>query len=106
MTEKKWSDKHYEVLNAIPRDRGKAIQSRALIRKCGLTFRRLKEIITDLREEYPIVAKETHGGGYWIAQSKDEVQDYMDMIGRRRDGYQDTINTMAHHLWPQERISI
>ena len=106
MEEKRWTDKHYEVLNAIPKKQKNAIKQKDLCRKVGLTPRALKEYITDLRPQYPIVAKQTGGGGYWIAETLVDIRRYVIMIENRRKGYQNTEEIMKKYLYSQERTNI
>ena len=70
------------------------VQGRTLCNEINVSFRELKRIITDLRKDYPIVAKETEGGGYWIAETEDDVIDFIRMIQRHQKGYEETIKTM------------
>lgn len=100
------SEKHYEVLNAIPKKQKNAIKQKDLCRKVGLTPRALKEYVTDLRPEYPIVAKQTDGGGYWIAENLVDIRRYLIMIENRRKGYQRTEEIMKKYIYSQERTNI
>ena len=86
------------VLEKIPAKKAEAIQSKELQALTGLPLRRLKEVITELRKEYPICSKEIDGGGYWIAENKDDIREFIMMIAKRRDGYNKTINRMQRHL--------
>ncbi len=74
------------------------ITSRELCRYLNVSFRRLKEIINELREDYPICAKETNGGGYWIARSQLEIRAYIAMLDRRVSGHIKNITAMARHM--------
>ncbi len=86
------------VLEFIPNKKAEAIQSKELQVLTGLSFRKLKEVITELRKTYPICSKETDGGGYWIAENESDIREFIMMIARRRDGYNKTINRMRRHL--------
>lgn len=86
------------VLEQIPNRRVEAIQSRELQARTGLPLRRLKEVITELRKEYPICSKEIDGGGYWIAENENDIREFIMMIAKRRNGYNKTINRMQRHL--------
>jgi DNA-binding IscR family transcriptional regulator len=90
------------VLAAIPTSKEKAITSSELKNLFGISFRELKMIITILREKYPIVSKETDGGGYWLATIDEDIYDFIAMIARRRDGYNNTISTMQKYITPKE----
>ena len=86
------------VLAHIPRHQEDAIKQPMLRQKMGgMSARLIKESITRLREDYPICSKETRGGGYWIAETVDELNEFIYMIERRRNGYDATIKTMAKH---------
>ena len=76
----------------------KPIRGRDLCIECNISSRDLKKIIVLLREDYPIVAKETDGGGYWIAESSDDIINFIQMIERRKNGYENTIKVMNEHL--------
>lgn len=87
------------VLNKIRNcSKQKPITSKKLCDDVNISFRLLKEIITDLREDYPIVSKETHGGGYWIATDFIDILNFINMIEARKKGYEETIQKMYIHL--------
>lgn len=103
---KKITLKHYEILSLIPGSRERSIKQKDLCRRTGLTPRVLKEYITDLRDDYPIVAQQTGRGGYWIAETQEEIEEFVKMISARRKGYQETEEAMKKYIYSQERISI
>ena len=86
------------VKSLIPDKKENAITSRQLMQLTGLSFRELKQVISYLRIDNKICSKETDGGGYWIAESDDDIRDFVAMIKRRRDGYNDTIALMENHI--------
>jgi len=86
------------VLELIPDKKAEAIQSKELQVLTGLSFRKLKEVITELREEHPICSKEIDGGGYWIAENESDIREFITMMAKRRNGYTKTINRMRRHL--------
>lgn len=98
METKNTENMNEKVLNLIPTEKEHAITSQELIKLTGLKFRELKRIITELRVEYPICAKETGGGGYWIAETDYDIKEFIGMISRRRDGYNKTIDVMENHI--------
>ncbi len=87
-----------QVLNLIPKKREDAITSKKLMNFTGLSFRDLKQIISELRIIYPICSKETDGGGYWLAEDERDIKEFISMISRRRDGYDKTIAIMENHI--------
>ena len=91
------TDIQEQVLNLIPKKRKDAITSKELMNSTGLSFRRLKEIISELRIIYPICSQETDGGGYWMAENDNDIDEFVAMISRRRDGYNKTIAIMENH---------
>jgi DNA-binding IscR family transcriptional regulator len=91
-------DMKERLLDLIPNEKERAITSRELISLTGINFRQLKMLITELRMEYPICSKETEGGGYWIAESDKDIKEFINMISRRRDGYNKTIEVMQNHI--------
>lgn len=89
----------YIVLNKIQNaSRTLPIKLKRLCDEINISPRIAKRIITKLRKEYPIVSKETNGGGYWMATTPEEVNDFISMINARKFGYEETINTMKKHL--------
>ncbi len=68
-----------------------------LCSRMNMSRRALKAHITVLREAgYPVVSKETDGGGYWMATTCSEVRDFQIMIYNRMNGYQKTLTTMRN----------
>jgi len=92
------TDIQEQVLNLIPKKREDAITSKELMSFTGLSFRHLKEIISELRIIYPICSRETDGGGYWLAEDERDIKEFISMISRRRDGYNKTIAIMENHI--------
>lgn len=92
------TDIQEQVLNLIPKKREDAITSKELMNFTGLSFRHLKQIISELRITYPICSKETDGGGYWLAEDERDIKEFISMISRRRDGYNKTIAIMENHI--------
>jgi DNA-binding IscR family transcriptional regulator len=92
------TDIQEQVLNLIPKKREDAITSKELMNFTGLSFRHLKEIISELRIIYPICSRETDGGGYWLAEDERDIKEFISMISRRRDGYNKTIAIMKNHI--------
>lgn len=101
MTNNEQTKKEYikkRVLSLIPMTKDEAITSKEIQNATGLTFRALKQIITELRILYPICAKETNGGGYWMAENDFDIIEFTEMIKRRRDGYNKTLEVMKNHV--------
>jgi len=92
------TDIQEQVLNLIPKKRKDAITSKELMNFTGLSFRHLKQIISELRITYPICSRETDGGGYWLAEDERDIKEFISMISRRRDGYNKTIEVMQNHI--------
>ena len=92
------TDIQEQVLSLIPKKREDAITSKELMNLTGLSFRHLKQIISELRITYPICSKETDGGGYWLAEDERDIKEFISMISRRRDGYNKTIEVMQNHI--------
>lgn len=94
------------VINEIRNfaSKSKPITADKLCSNFNITFRHLKQIITALREDYPIVAKETDGGGYWLAESENDIIEYINMINRRKRGYENTIKIMNRFLVDYDNI--
>lgn len=86
------------VLTLIPKRQSDAVTGRELVALTGLSLRKLKQVITELRKTHPICSKETDGGGYWMAENENDIREFMMMIARRRNGYDKTINRMQRHL--------
>lgn len=95
----KYEDLKIIVLNKIQNaNKEKPITSKTLCNELNISFRLLKELITSLRADYPIVSKETNGGGYWIATTESEILSFINMINARKRGYEETIQKMNIHL--------
>ena len=92
------TDIQEQVLNLIPKKREDAITSKELMNFTGLSFRHLKQIISELRIIYPVCSRETDGGGYWLAEDERDIKEFISMISRRRDGYDKTIAIMENHI--------
>lgn len=88
------------IKTLIPKEKKNAVTLGTLCSLTGLKARVVKDLITELRLEHPIVAKETDGGGYWFAESEQDITDFISMIKRRRDGYECTISIMQNHKAP------
>ena len=87
------------VLNKIQNASKKyPAKSKYLRQECNISFRHLKQIITNLRNEYPIVSKETNGGGYWIAENATDILNFTHMIEARKQGYEETIDKMLNFI--------
>ena len=91
-------DINERILNLIPDSKDNAITGKELMSFTGLTFRQIKEIIAELRMLHPICSRETNGGGYWIAETDEDIKGFVSMISRRRDGYNKTIAVMENHI--------
>lgn len=74
------------------------ITGKKLKEELNIPSRTVKSIITELREEYPIVSKETNGGGYWIATTDLEILEFIRMMEHRKQGYEKTIKKMIKFL--------
>lgn len=91
------------ILNLIPKTREEAIPGQELSRLTHLTSRAVKGLITELRVEYPICSKETEGGGYWMAESEQDIIEFIKMIERRRNAHNKTIEVMSHHIFNERK---
>lgn len=74
------------------------IQGKKLCSELNINSRTFKSLLRDIRLDYPIVAKETNGGGYWLAHTDAEIVDYINMLERHKVGYDDTISKMTKLL--------
>lgn len=83
------------IVNA---SKAKPIKGNQICFELGLPFRVVKQLISSLREEYPIVSKETDGGGYWLAEDNNDIIKFIQMINARRSGYDETIIKMQKFL--------
>ena len=90
-----------QVISMLSKDMNKKKTSKEICYTLGISFRELKEIITELRIQIPICSMETNGGGYWIGSSNREINDFVSMIEARKNGYEKTINVMQNHLTPE-----
>ena len=88
------------ILSHIPKAHEDAITLPDLCARVGMSKRMVKEVITLLRDDHPICAQETNGGGYWIAENDEHVYAFIRMIERRKRGYDETIDKMRAHVDP------
>ena len=102
---KKYSREDYKeiILSLIPQTRADAIPGPELNRLTHLSSRAVKGLITELRVEYPICSKETEGGGYWMAESEQDIVEFVKMIERRRNAHNKTIEVMSHHIFNERK---
>lgn len=91
------------ILSLIPQTREEAIPGSELSRLTHLTSRAVKGLITALRVEHPICSKETEGGGYWMAESEQDIIEFVKMIERRRNAHNKTIEIMSHHIFNERK---
>lgn len=95
----KFEELKMSILNKIQNaNKQYPITSKKLCDEVNISFRILKQCITSLREEYPIVSKETNGGGYWIATTDEEILNFMNMIEARKKGYTETISRVSNFI--------
>lgn len=93
------SEPHWIILALLPSCERDAVPLKELRGSMGgMSARKIKEIISDLRSCIPVVSKETEGGGYWIASNPEDVRRFMIMISNRRDGYNRTLAKMQNYL--------
>ena len=88
------------LLDLLPDNYAERKTSKELCRILGLSFRNLKELVTELRVEYPICAVQIGRGGYWISNDKREIKEFIKMIEARKEGYEKTIAVMQNHYGP------
>lgn len=88
------------VYNEIRNKATKAhpIKERTLRNNLNISRRVLQKVLVTLREDYPIVAKETEDGGYWIAEDEADIIAFIQMMTRRKNGYENTITLMNNFL--------
>lgn len=93
------SEPHWVILALLPSCERDAMTLGELRSSMGgMSARKIKEIISELRTCIPVVSKETDGGGYWIADNPEDVRRFMIMISNRRDGYNRTLEKMQKYL--------
>lgn len=97
--DKKYNELDIMILNKIQNaSKQFPVKGKVLCDEFNLSFRNVKAIITKLREDYPIVSKQTNGGGYWISEDETDILNFINMINARKIGYEETINKMNTHL--------
>lgn len=67
------------VLELIPEGKKNALPASYFIGLTGLTRRQFTDIISILREDYPICADKQAPGGYWLGNEQDCLQMERDM---------------------------
>lgn len=60
--------------------------------------RYIKELITILRNEYPICTQQTGRGGYWIPKDKLDIKEFIAMLETRKNSMGKTIANMKRFL--------
>lgn len=99
MDREKFEELKLQVYNLISNaTKQHPIKSKQICNEVNLPFRTVKELISDLRNNYPIVSKETGDGGYWIAQTATDIVAFIKMIEARKQGYELTIEKMKNFL--------
>lgn len=98
--EKKYTVMHMMVLGKIrsSASKEKPIKQKDLRYDLNISSRKLKAIISDLRDEYPIMSRQSNGGGVWLATSEEEILDFITMINSHKKTYEKTIEKMNRHL--------
>lgn len=86
------------ILEMLPQSRDKAVTTSALLQKTGIDVRALKNIISELRIEYPICSKEESPGGYWIADNDEDIMEFVGVMERRKRSYEKTVEVMSNHI--------
>lgn len=86
------------ILRMLPTNKADAVQLQDICSRLGMCKRDIKEIIKGLRSEYPICAKDTEGGGYWLADNDSDIKEFMRLIEARKLSYDNTIANMRQHL--------
>lgn len=73
------------VLGCLQHGRESATSSTEIERRTGLTVRRIQEVILDLRMKHGemVMAAVKHPRGYYIAQTQDEIVDYVNSLMSR-----------------------
>lgn len=86
-----------QVLRYIPSKKNLRVSTRSLCYSTNLSPREMKECIAILRIDHPIVSTLGSGGGYWMAQTAEDMDAYLNMMKSRRDTYDHTIQIMEAH---------
>ena len=63
-----------------------------------LDSRQLQKVLTELRQDYPIVARETYPCGYFVAKNEDDIVNYIQLLQTHVKGYKNTLKLMNAHL--------
>jgi len=73
------------VLALLGHGRGAAVSSTEIVKRTGLTVRRIQEVVLDLRMKHGemVMAAVKHPRGYYIAQTQDEIVDYVNSLMSR-----------------------
>lgn len=82
------------------------VTTKELREQCNTSPRELKRIITDLRQDYPILSRETNGGGYWISDNEADIQNFVLSLTKKVLHYQGTINIMNQHIANYKNVPV
>lgn len=90
------------ILEMIPKGKDNPVTARTLEQVSGLHGKQIRDIISELREDYPICSRTTDGGGYWIATDEADTQRFINQMVSRRKAVNTTIANMIKHLTEAE----
>lgn len=85
------------VYSRLPKSQEARISTKELRDQTGLSLRVLKDYIAILRIVHPICTVLGASGGYWIAQTPEEMTDFISRLERRRNTMDTTIRMMREH---------
>ena len=74
------------------------VSTRDICFEYNLNMRDLRYIISDLREDYPILSTKANGGGYWIAEDDEDLEQFIKQLHVLEKKYKNMIKLMKSHL--------
>lgn len=86
------------ILTLLSKDYDKRITLSEIQDLTGFCHRKIKKIISDLREDIPIVTQQVNGGGYWIATTPTEINFFVKMLNKRIQSNKHTISTIKKFI--------
>lgn len=86
------------ILELMPSTEENSLPLNELADITGFNKRQIKRMIAELRKDYPICAKETEHGGYWISYDRQDIEKFVNLIESRMESHLRTINNMRSHL--------
>jgi len=95
---KELTKRQKQVLSVLKYGGENLTTTKTITNLTGISPRDIRQIISDLREEYPICSTTYNGGGYFIANTNKEIGRFIKGIQNRINEHEVTITNMIRHV--------